>query len=263
MVFDLPFGTIFAAKPNWYPGWQVCAVYLYVLYPLTACQLWAQALITLNRIWAIFHPFSYRMMHTTRMAIFACTFLWAFIHIFGIPLIVTNVTWYRLPGTFYCAINEAAQPVTVHAFEIIMLDVTMCIIYAAYPLLLYKVWSSFRKRSMRVTSSTKMGTFTSRNSQNSSETARLPLQNLKRRHVARRPLVILWLLTISATVCCTPLCIVLLLVSWTAVQPNAFWYNLGSLLYIVQPLLDPVVLIIGLDSLRGALWRNIIRNARD
>ncbi|XP_055344230.1 N-arachidonyl glycine receptor-like [Paramacrobiotus metropolitanus] len=262
---DMPFATIFTALPSWFPGWRVCAVYQYMLYPLAACQLWSQTLVTINRIWAAFHPFSYRSVHSFRIALTTCATVWLITHIVGLPYVVLDVVWHRTPAPYHCALNEAAQPVTARAFELVMIDLTVVIIWAAYPLLFWKLWQRLRKKAKIAIPSTRMVNVTVRtdgSDPNNFGDGVYAQRRMSRRKETSKSISMLSMLTVSTSVCYTPFHAFFFALAWTAIQPSFLWFNVASMLYIIQPLLDPVFFIIGLDNLRVSLTQMFVRRRK-
>ncbi|XP_055348741.1 uncharacterized protein LOC129595686 [Paramacrobiotus metropolitanus] len=146
-AFSMSLAIIFTALPNWYPGWHACAVYHYMILPLSSCQLWSQTLVTVIRIWAVFHPFSYRTIHSYRIAVATCSTVWVTTHLVGLPIFILDAVWYRTPAPYHCTLFQHVQPVTTVVFELIMIDLTVVVLLVAYPLLFWKLWRRMRKRA--------------------------------------------------------------------------------------------------------------------
>ncbi|XP_055354500.1 C-X-C chemokine receptor type 2-like [Paramacrobiotus metropolitanus] len=86
---------------NLYATWWLpsafCTVYLYGLFVVTLIPIFIHPLISLNRIWALWTPISYRNHHTYRVSVGLCAAAWWVTHAVGLPGLVENALYYRKP----------------------------------------------------------------------------------------------------------------------------------------------------------------------
>ena len=78
-----------------YPTAKFCFVVLYEVYNAGAVQLQAHFLITVNRVWAVIHPISYRDRHTKNLAICMISVAVIYCHAIALPGIILGVNSYR------------------------------------------------------------------------------------------------------------------------------------------------------------------------
>ncbi|XP_055351791.1 type-1 angiotensin II receptor-like [Paramacrobiotus metropolitanus] len=69
-----------------------CAFYTYVNWALMAVLVYSHLAITLNRLWAVLHPHSYRQRHTLRLAVGICCLIWIVVHLCVVPLFAYRLT---------------------------------------------------------------------------------------------------------------------------------------------------------------------------
>ncbi|XP_055351789.1 type-1 angiotensin II receptor B-like [Paramacrobiotus metropolitanus] len=69
-----------------------CALYTYVNWALMAVLVYSHLAITLNRLWAVLHPHSYRQRHTLQLAVGICCLIWIVVHLCAVPLFAYRLT---------------------------------------------------------------------------------------------------------------------------------------------------------------------------
>ncbi|XP_055351790.1 cholecystokinin receptor type A-like [Paramacrobiotus metropolitanus] len=70
----------------------VCVLYSYVNWVLVSVLVYSHLAITLNRLWAVLHPHSYRQRHTLRLAVGICCLIWIVVHLCVVPLFAYRLT---------------------------------------------------------------------------------------------------------------------------------------------------------------------------
>lgn len=94
---------------TWWTGSAACFIYLYGQYVASAGITHAHINITLNRIWAISLPVSYRNHHTKTVAVLICLVSWGWVHGYMMPGLILNVVYYQAPlETAGCQLNLGA-----------------------------------------------------------------------------------------------------------------------------------------------------------
>ncbi|XP_055345040.1 P2Y purinoceptor 8-like [Paramacrobiotus metropolitanus] len=233
-------GVIEWLKPNWWGGVTLCCLYKYGINTPAACMVWAQVLVTVNRLWAVTFPHSYRTRHTTRWAVGACVAMWAVMHLFYAPYLIMDVWRYPLPGPLYgCRINADAQPVYVRIIFVSMADFPVLFIVATYPYLLWKTVK--RNRCLAVSSRRISAAF-------------IPApcgRPLDKEH--RTAFLVLTLLTISVIIFLSPLPLVLMIGQATHVLAPGASFRATLWLLEIQAAADTVIIFVSVKDLRETI----------
>lgn len=77
-----------------------CDAILYRSMVIVGCVVYTHVLITINRIWAISYPISYRNYHNKKTAKILCVSAWTWVHIINLPGLGIAV-YYRRPIEIY------------------------------------------------------------------------------------------------------------------------------------------------------------------
>ncbi|XP_055352487.1 uncharacterized protein LOC129598546 [Paramacrobiotus metropolitanus] len=73
----------------------ICSVYLYSNYMIQSATCNAHLLITLNRLWAILFPHSYRTHQKVSVFVAICMAKWIFVHVIMLPGLISDGLYYR------------------------------------------------------------------------------------------------------------------------------------------------------------------------
>ncbi|XP_055343089.1 uncharacterized protein LOC129591455 [Paramacrobiotus metropolitanus] len=224
--------------PSWI-GYAGCTLRLYALYVLAPLVYNSHLMITINRVWALFWPISYRARHSRLTAALISCGVVAYVHILMLPQVLLDHLNYRLPMENGCRLNSASV-LTLTAFTSIwVFNVPTVGIPAAYPLLLWKMWS--RRRVM------------GRNRTDNNQVIQRPDG---KKEAFYRPFVLLTLYTCSTMVCWLPsFFYYTLLSSFSTVQLGAALYQAQQTMYSLQPVLDPLFFVLTAINLRKYMWR--------
>ena len=145
-----PFNLIDKYASTWDLGWEVCALYNHLGYTYQNLIIIAHFLIAANRIWAVIFPFSYRIHHSTKLAIWLCFAPWVFLYIVNILVVITTtvITPGSIDGTHKCNLDTKVMGIWGPLTEILFFDMPMLIVILAYPVVCY--CSFFSHRIVRV-----------------------------------------------------------------------------------------------------------------
>lgn len=131
----------------WPLGKFMCTVYNYTNWTITGCVMNSHALITINRIWALGFPLSYRNYHSWKLATVLCLCMVLFVHLLTLPLIISDTINFRQVARLkQCDFNQSAQQGLVDAVNVVIYLFPVLIIVGAYPFLWVK---SRRRQAMR------------------------------------------------------------------------------------------------------------------
>ncbi|OQV25596.1 hypothetical protein BV898_00532 [Hypsibius exemplaris] len=140
-LFDLPFTLLGEFTPIWPLGRAGCNFALYAKWVFSAAVRNTHSLISLNRMWAVFMPISYRERHTRAIATALCLGTWVYVHIFLLPGLVLDSVVYRLDGDS-CQLNTTAQRDWALPSQVVVYNSSVFIIGISYPL----IWWKLRQR---------------------------------------------------------------------------------------------------------------------
>ena len=155
VVGEGPFDIYSLYNPAWLLGTHVCTFYMYNSWTVTAVIAHCHLAIAANRLWAIFWPNHYRLHNTHRTAVVICVLVYAYCHLWSVPLLVLDELYYRLPlEENNCNVNLAAQPLYNTVLQFVHYDGCLLAIMAAAPVMLYKRFRvNQRKRRARIQAS--------------------------------------------------------------------------------------------------------------
>ncbi|XP_055349772.1 rhodopsin-like [Paramacrobiotus metropolitanus] len=207
-----------------------CVVYGYGIAIIRSCCLCSHALITLNRIWAMTFPISYKNIHGFRFAICVCIFVLIAVHSVMVPGVILNEKFRPRPVKTYGCWYQVHAESTISSIGIVLFYIFPLIILSSYPYLFFKYLQT-KKRIM-------------------AQDARTGVLSENK---ASRTFGIVTLLSFCTIVCWLPeeLVTFLMMATWSKGSVRA--YPIVSLLSSFQVLLDPLFLLISSKDLRYGL----------
>ncbi|XP_055349954.1 uncharacterized protein LOC129596644 [Paramacrobiotus metropolitanus] len=112
-------------------SWAVCDLYLYCNYVITAWAIHAHLLITVNRLWALIFPYSYRDQHTISTSFLFIGGALVYVHIWSVPGLVLDSVFYRSMND-ECEVNNDAQRTWALALQICLFLAPIVFVAGAY-----------------------------------------------------------------------------------------------------------------------------------
>ncbi|XP_055352478.1 proteinase-activated receptor 3-like [Paramacrobiotus metropolitanus] len=266
---------------NFYPGyWKtrnsaICSVYIYSNYLLQAATCNAHLLITLNRLWAILFPHSYKTNQKVSVFVGICGIKWAYLHVVMMPGFVNDHLYYRKDVTINgCFINLEAQPTWNVTMIFLLFIVPLCVMVVAFPFIFYKHrvrQNELRRLRPSPNSNTNTATLqkaiskaavtseniTLKEPQTAEQTEGKAIDTRKSEtsKANSQPILILTLLTLSATICWTPNFIVYTYYTFVPFPDDLTIFSVVTFLYSIQLLMDPILFIVALNDLRAAFFQ--------
>ncbi|XP_055337900.1 5-hydroxytryptamine receptor 1D-like [Paramacrobiotus metropolitanus] len=226
-------------------GRLACHIYLYFAYVFGGVLFNAHVLITVNRVWAITFPLSYRNHHSLPVAGALVAGMVAYVHAVCLPVVVIDALYYRPSLTRYgCVLNVEAQLTWTICLQFIIYIFPVVIIALAYPFLWYKQ----RQRTTK-----KQGNSTDASlSEAASLTAKPPPRApAKRQHTSG--FIVLTVVTVIIMVSFAPTQIVFT-ASLLGVQRGLEIPGMiAAFLQLIQPATDPVLFMLCLGNLRAGV----------
>ena len=117
-------------------GAVFCTIDLYFSWAIWGMTMHSHVLITLNRLWALFFPLSYRDHHTKKMALLFCLVTFVYVNLWTLPGLVLDGLYYRKPlDVEKCHLNGEAQVLWSMIVMFVVYDLPIVIIVFAFPLL--------------------------------------------------------------------------------------------------------------------------------
>ncbi|GAV02954.1 hypothetical protein RvY_13454 [Ramazzottius varieornatus] len=259
-LLQLPLYLINNLRPHWWLGSTACSIYLYgnTIQGVMVCS---HALITINRIWAVASPVTYRTHHKRKTAIVLCTAVWLYVQIFRLPYNLLDAVYYQRPvEIFGCFINKAAQPDLSIAQQVSVYIIPLAVIVCAYPYIVYKC-SSYRTRlvapqrmemaRMELTVQRKTYAITNTVQESVSKPTEAPGMDKPRKSIKRRTtgFLLLSLLTASMAIAWIP-SIVLYTVLLFRQMNWPTYVKVATILCLLETVLDPVFFMLALTDIR-------------
>ena len=134
----------------WWLGNSTCTFYIYGMYLLNASLGHGHLLITLNRLWAVTFPLSYRSVHRQSLAIKLCLAKWAYLHVVVLPGLFLDALYHRQPvEKFGCSFNvtDEGQFNWGVVVQIVMYDLPIVLIAICYIITAYATIKRYRKKA--------------------------------------------------------------------------------------------------------------------
>ncbi|OQV11952.1 hypothetical protein BV898_13747 [Hypsibius exemplaris] len=265
---------------GWFLGSFYCSVLIFGLYIFEAGIRNCHILISLNRIWAVFWPHSYRTYHKKRVACLLCLAGWVEVQFIILPGYILDAMYYRSTAIgASCGLNAMAQWEWSVAIQFTVYNMGLYLMWISYPIIWYKRRQRQRNQIVpsRQPAQSSQGTGARsvrsvRTNQDATdndtvddeeETAKTTRSGNQSGPLAKKTsskaFTILTVLTISVTVCWTPILCYYTITLWMPVN-NPILLEVGTVLFALQSVLDPVLFIIALPDLRDT-FRGAFRAA--
>ncbi|XP_055337920.1 substance-P receptor-like [Paramacrobiotus metropolitanus] len=204
---------------HWWMSRAVCSFYLYHSWVFVGVQLHMHFLITINRLWALTFPLSYRNRHSSAIAWLLSAGIVAYVH---------------MTPEFGCYLDTAKQGLYAAVVNQLAFTLPAVVVVASYPYILYKYLRRRRTNNMRVTAATSPRQQTGDNV---------------------HPFLILTLLTGSILICWMPSQIYWTLYTVMDVSNLSLLFQSATVLLALQGVLDPILFALALRSVRLALLK--------
>ncbi|OQV17555.1 hypothetical protein BV898_08326 [Hypsibius exemplaris] len=139
-LIQVPLYLVANLRPYWWIGRSACTIYIYGFF-IQAGMCNAHALISINRLWAVLRPISYRRLHTKRTAWIICGIMWLYIHAITLPGFIADALYYRLPEERHgCFLNKGPQPGWAYTHQFMVFSLPVMLVGLAYPVICCKTW---------------------------------------------------------------------------------------------------------------------------
>ncbi|XP_055348562.1 D(1C) dopamine receptor-like [Paramacrobiotus metropolitanus] len=263
-----PFEILFQTYKSSWMWPSLCGFYLYLFWVWCGVPMHIHMLITINRIWAIAMPHTYRKYHTMKMAFVLCGLTTLYVHTVALPLIVLDQWKYAVSVKEKgCTLNFSVALVDDYTtgVQILIFDVPIVVVVLSYPFLLYKQTKRSKRKwldemTKSVVNRVQPSTRLSGGAQSgATETAvnKAPQEKAPKKESAR-PFLVLTLLTTSVFLLWTPNQTYWTVVCFVPPTWDAHAVpirNIVSAMGAFQPVLDPVLFALSLQSFRTGISR--------
>ncbi|XP_055332186.1 D(1A) dopamine receptor-like [Paramacrobiotus metropolitanus] len=258
----------------WWMGDISCNIYQYSVHIIWPATTHTHLLISVNRIWAMLFPFSYRRVHSATVAVVLCLVMWLYLHALLLPRNILDALYYRRPVLENgCNMNVAPQRTLSIVLQFICFDMPAIIIIGSYPYVFLKHLSHRAGSTTKVKKTESRNcvpvntnlispmaaptSITGREEKDVAKASTSPIKTGRQTH----GFLVLSLLTVSVLICWAPL-----LTYYSILQFVSFDVSLllksANILYNLQLVTDPVILVFAQSSLRNACGQKLRRYHR-
>ncbi|XP_055334060.1 alpha-2B adrenergic receptor-like [Paramacrobiotus metropolitanus] len=263
-LLDNPLDILNFISSYWWLGNTWCTVYLYAINVSSGIVMQSHMLITINRIWAVTFPHSYRRHHSVRNAAVLVIAVWLLVHVVSLPGLIMDATLYRLPIEITgCIINTNEMPVWSIMLQLIIFALPNLCIILAYP---YLVSMRLRQRKVRAANrspaTTKFGGSVHFKAnryyhREASASASVTVTNNKAPERSQRrdnrAFAIFTALTVSITACWTPLDTYYTISCFMDLSTYVKTLEFCEILFVLQPALDPIFFAVIIPDVRSQI----------
>ena len=149
---EQPFDVVYLVNFGLMESHVFCVSYLYTVYVTNALLYSAHMLISINRVWAVGFPVSYRHHHSNRTAILICCSMWAFNQAMFIPFMAAAGIHYRPHiSQIYCLPDNSNPDAKIWTMvvEIGCFILPGVVVAFSYPFIWWKQRGRYRVRIFR------------------------------------------------------------------------------------------------------------------
>ncbi|GAV06035.1 hypothetical protein RvY_16074 [Ramazzottius varieornatus] len=262
----MPLNIATYLRSHWWLGSTACSVFIYGL-SLQAVAINSHLLITINRMWAVSAPVSYRTYHRKKVSICLCIFIWLYVHVVHTPGYVIDAVYYRPPVEIGCFVNGMMQYGWFHAMQFCLFKIPVLAIICCYPYVAYK---SLKARTFRSVHPTTVSAMTGSDTRavkgptsghhdgmgltaDVAQDMLVVLHNRRAESSRRRgAFLLLSVMTLSMLVFWTPSAVYYTVVSfghvnWPAVEQAA------NIMCLLETIADPICFTLALKEVREAV----------
>ncbi|XP_055349766.1 uncharacterized protein LOC129596492 [Paramacrobiotus metropolitanus] len=234
---EYPLEILRLTYPQWWMSERACGFYLYHIWVFCAVSMHMHVLITINRLWALFYPVSYRQRHSSKVAVLMCLGMVGYVHVICFPVYIIDQLYYRRPADqFGCVLNIKEQNV-----------------YGTVANIMVGMGSTMHLRGSTMNF---RGDFSLTSHGHKSGHSPSHKSNRKPNHGDHlRPFLVLTLLTVSVLVCWTPDQTYWTIACFMQMMDLPVLRNFTMVLFALQAVLDPILFAMSLASFRNYLWQ--------
>ncbi|GAU95123.1 hypothetical protein RvY_06798 [Ramazzottius varieornatus] len=253
----LPLDIVNSIYVRWTLGRTACAYYQFAYWLFHGCLTNSHVLLTMNRLWAIFFPLHYhrhQIRHRNR-ATLICVGMWIYVSGFlTIGIVMTPV----LVDTVPCTLETDKNLQWAKAAQTVLYDIPLVFLAFAVPLVWYKrrlrrtrpvQVLNARERDKHQSQQQAIAVAMTANSTFDSSKSR-DASVLAVRKAMERSYFQLWLVLTSMTVLCWAPLICYYAVVFYGGPYYVHLVEVGTFLYAVTPVIDPILLMIIIPVLR-------------
>lgn len=246
-VSSQPLSVVNFLYTRWPLSSRACTFLLYANSLILAIAKNLHVLITVNRIWAMRYPHSYRHNHTNKVASLLCVLVVVYVHLLVLPGVIRDDLYYRVPlSKGKCLYNFPAQYGYAAVVLIITFIMPNVLIVVTYPLIALLRWRQ-RKKSIRI-SHASQGTKSKTKTEMSQSVA--TNGTTKNATSSKRAFVILTLTTLSVATFWLPADLFYAISVFKDLSAYVITRTALQNLIPIQYIMDPVIFVVSLPSLR-------------
>ncbi|XP_055336551.1 5-hydroxytryptamine receptor 1A-like [Paramacrobiotus metropolitanus] len=246
---DGPLKLLAYPYPDWRLGPAVCTLRIYSVYIIAAMAIHFHLLITLNRVWAMFWPVSYRNSHSTALAWCLCGGTVFYLHVVLLPGILLDAVYYRISVERGCWLDFSRQFAWATFTSWWVFIGPKVFIPICYPFL----WRKEMRRRAIIAAGQRFAEMTMTSTPPTpADMTTAPARPQRSR---LRPFIVLTLFTISIIVCWMPSLMYYQLLNFVSMDKLKTFGKVADILYSLQGLLDPVFVCLSLSKMYHHVMR--------
>ncbi|XP_055338438.1 uncharacterized protein LOC129588297 [Paramacrobiotus metropolitanus] len=235
---------------TWPLSYAACTLHMYAAWVWTGVTMHLHLLITINRIWAISFPHSYRNHHNIKSALIMMGLITAYVHIMCLPGVVLDALYYRVPDG--CSLNTDKMIVWDAVVMIVIYDAPIAVMAGALPFLWYQ--QHRKRRLVSVTQANELTRKATAVAHSSAPNEVFEKGTRERQRSGHRGFAVLTALTISVILSWTPNQIYYTIAVFRDVD-NAVVRQFAFILYSLQAIADPVLIVLTFQEASAVLKR--------
>ncbi|XP_055348567.1 protein trapped in endoderm-1-like [Paramacrobiotus metropolitanus] len=250
---EYPLEILLALYSEWWMSRAACSFYLYQIWVFVAVPMHMHVLITINRLWALTFPLSYRNIHSSKVAGLLCIGNVVYVHILCFPLFLIDELYYRVPlERFGCSLDTVNLNVYANVVNMMAFNMPIIIVVCSYPFILHKHLQ--RRKVWAVNKTDRTGVYDKHDNPISTHHRR-GTESVANKHTAEnvRPFLVLSMLTCSVFICWTPDQVYWTLDNFVDTSGFVWLHHVGMVLYGLQAVLDPILFAVSLSSFRTTI----------
>ncbi|XP_055335699.1 chemerin-like receptor 2 [Paramacrobiotus metropolitanus] len=207
----------------------LCAVHVYDGWVISAVALHIHVLISVNRVWALYFPISYRRHHTVKTACWIILTVIVYVHLMCLPGVILDAVYNNMPSKL-CRLDRSMLRAWVKVVMIVVYDLPVLLMIGCYVSIL--IGQHKRLRIVHSLGSSFPG-----------------------RHSG---FAVLTTLTTSVVFCWTPYNLLDTLDAYFTVSMPDEVRNATFVLYVLQSMMDPLLIVASVSDLRSTVF-NLLR----
>ncbi|XP_055340107.1 G-protein coupled receptor 161-like [Paramacrobiotus metropolitanus] len=238
---------------HWWMGRVWCNIHNYFNGVVSAAQICVHVTISINRLWAVHYPISYKNHHNKKVALITSFAAIAFANVVGLPGCIRDALYFSIDLKYGCHINYSAQMLWGQIQQTLLHILPLVFIIIAYIHLCVNRIRRKRKLQDHSSSGSRNAAATAADAGATSAEKNKTGKTTKE---AVKPFLVLSLTAISVTICWTPAVIYFGAIIFSGSWMSGTFFIVSVTFYSLQALVDPWLFAFGLLAVKKN-WNSI------